>query len=83
MIRQTAKCADCDGFAVLDKDTCLRHSTDDSVSRSLLKERIETKIEEYRESAASNGFDMDTYPAGFEDGTIQGLKLALYILEES
>lgn len=56
------------------------------VSANLLKERIETKIEEYLESLAGN-----TEPASFDSqrrvhqdiGVVSGLRLALQILEES
>lgn len=44
------------------------------VSRALLKERIETKIEEYRECGLST--------IDFDAGLIRGLELALQILEE-
>jgi len=46
----------------------------DTVSRPLLKERIETKIEEYRECGTST--------IDFDAGLVRGLELALQILEE-
>lgn len=57
-----------------------------TVRKDLLKERIETKIEEFRESIESNGNDQ-TFEGllniRHDRGTINGLKLALDILEES
>jgi hypothetical protein len=46
------------------------------IGKAILKERIETKIEEYRESRVQN---YDPYL----DGIMDGLELALDILEES
>lgn len=46
----------------------------DSISRALLKERIETKIEEYKECGLST--------IDFDAGLIEGLEAALRILEE-
>ena len=55
----------------------------DSLSKQILRERIETKIEEFREAIEatekSDGLAVIQYDAGL----IRGLELALQILEES
>jgi hypothetical protein len=56
------------------------------LSKIILKERIETKIAEFEESIESNGND-HTFDGllniKWDKGTVNGLKLALDILEES
>lgn len=58
-----------------DKDMTTEPSPEPTVDRAILKERIETKIEEYRECGLST--------IDFDAGLIRGLELALDILEES
>lgn len=51
-----------------------------TVRKDILKERIETKIEEYAETLDTLS-ELDEFH--FDEGMIAGLKLALQILEES
>lgn len=56
-------------------------SPEPTVDRASLKERLETKIEEYREAQAA--YMARLKPIGYDAGVQKGLELALQILEES
>ena len=73
-------------FGAVDKTTPIRYPTSMDKGKALLREKIETKIEEYKESRESHYAEHSTegIMAYLNDtGIMTGLRIALDLLDES